>query len=320
MDATEASAEYAENMKKNMLPSLDAVIQAQNKLKDIQERVKDAEEDRDDASKAVTKAQKKLADATDAVTEARHAFQEAIKESKKVTLEEELAILNAKQAVDELTESQDGSREMELRLALAKQKHTELIEQSTSATQEQLTLQRELERALEEEERAMENLTKAEEKLIKAQKELNEVTAKTPENLLEIAMAKKELDDALTNLNALGSFEDAMTHLVESTGMKLQDLINMATSIKSGEDIAITSSAGAQPVKTGTDGTEVPADVVSPTAPTPRAGSGIEALQRAGAVVIHQNINVEGKDANAQALDIIDALNRAKRNGQKVIF
>ena len=38
----------------------------------------------------------------------------------------------------------------------------------------------------------------------------------------------------------------------------------------------------------------------------------MEALQRAGAVVITQNINVEGKDANAQALDIIDALNRAK--------
>ena len=74
----------------------------------------------------------------------------------------------------------------------------------------------------------MERLTKAQDKLVEAQKELNEVTAKTPENLLEIAMAKKELDDALTNLNALGAFEDAMAQLVESTGMKLQDLINMA--------------------------------------------------------------------------------------------
>jgi len=46
----------------------------------------------------------------------------------------------------------------------------------------------------------------------------------------------------------------------------------------------------------------------------------MEALARNNAVVIHQNINVEGKDANAQALDIIDALNRAKRNGQRVVF
>lgn len=323
MEATEASAEYAENMKKNMLPTLDAVLSAQNKLKDIQERVKDAEEDRDDASKAVTKAQKKLADSTDAVTEARHAFQEAIEESKKVTLEEELAILNAKQAVDKLTDSQDGSREMELKLALAKQKHTELIEKSTSATQEQLTLQRELERALQEEERAMENLTKAEDKLIKAQKELNEVTAKTPENLLEIAMAKKELDDALTNLNALGSFEDAMGFLVESTGMKLQDLMDMANAIKSGKDIAVTSTGGGDgSKKTATDGALVTDDIVSPNSLSGSnvTGKGMANLEKMGAVVITQNINVEGKDANAQALDIIDALNRAKRNGQKVVF
>jgi TP901 family phage tail tape measure protein len=317
-EATEASAEYAENMKKNMLPTLDAVIQAQNKLKDIQERVKDAEEDRDDASKEVTKSQKLLEKASQKVIHAEQALASAKDEAIKVTLQEELAILNAKQAVDKLSDAQDGSREMELKLALAKQKHTELIEASTGATSEQETAQRELTRALEEEERAFEKLTKAEDKLIEAQKELNEVTAKTPENLLEIAMAKKELDDALTNLNALGSFEDAMGFLVESTGMKLQDLINMANAIKSGEDIAITSTGGGlQPIKTGVDGEEIPADVVSPTA---QAGSGMQALTRNNAVVIHQNINVEGKDANAQALDIIDALNRAKRNGQRVVF
>ena len=134
-------------------------------------------------------------------------------------------------------------------------------------------------------------------------------------------MAKKELDEALKNLDALGSFDEAMGFLVESTGMKLQDLIDMANAIKSGEDIAITSLGGASSsVKTGTDGVEVGEDIVSPTAPSGRAGSGMEALQRAGAVVITQNINVEGKDANAQALDIIDALNRAKRNGQRVVF
>ena len=136
-------------------------------------------------------------------------------------------------------------------------------------------------------------------------------------------MAKKELDDALSNLNALGSFEDAMGFLVESTGMKLQDLINMANAIKSGKDIAITSTGGgSESIKTGTDGTEVTEDLVSPDGATSggRAGAGMEALARNNAVVIHQNITVEGKSPNEQALDIIDALNRAKRNGQRVVF
>lgn len=320
-EQTEASAEYAENIKKNMLPALDAVVSAQNKLKDIQERVKDAEEDRDDASKEVTKSQKLLEQASLKVLDAEEALFRAKEEAKKVTLEEKLAIAQQEETIRKLVETEERNEIQELQLALAKEKLTELIEQSTGATREQLSAQRELERAFEEEERAMENLTKAEEKLIKAQKELNEVTAQTPENLLEIAMAKKELDDALTNLNALGSFEEAMGFLVESTGMKLQDLMNMANAIKSGKDIAITSTGGgSESIKTGVDGSEVDADIVSPTAPSSRAGAGMEALARNNAVVIHQNINVEGKDANAQALDIIDALNRAKRNGQRVVF
>ena len=209
----------------------------------------------------------------------------------------------------------------ELQLAVAKEKLTELIEKSTGATIEQESAQRELQRALEEEERAMDKLTKAQDKLIDAQKELNEVTAKTPENLLEIAMAKKELDDALTNLNALGAFEDAMAQLVESTGMKLQDLINMANAIATGSNIPPSTSGGGGggdgSKKTDTSGNEVTDDIVSPTAPSSvRAGAGMEALARNNAVVITQNINVEGKDANAQALDIIDALNRAKGMGK----
>ena len=41
-EAIEADTEKAENLKKNFLPALNAVIQAQNKLKDIEERIKDA--------------------------------------------------------------------------------------------------------------------------------------------------------------------------------------------------------------------------------------------------------------------------------------
>ena len=320
IEQTEEEIKQAEERKQKILPTLQSVIDAQNALKDIQERVADAEKDRDDASKEVTKSQQLLEKASQKVLDAEEALFRAKEEAKKVTLEEKLAIVQQKNAIQDLEEVEERNEEQELKLAIAKEKLTELIEASTGATREQESAERELLRAQEEEERALERLTKAQDKLVEAQKELNEVTAKTPENLLEIAIAKKTLDDALTDLNALGSFEDAMSGLVESTGMKLQDLINMANAIKSGEDIAITSTGGTQSVKTATDGTEVTEDVVSPTAPSSRAGSGIEALQRAGAVVIHQNIKVEGKDANAQALDIIDALNRAKRNGQRVVF
>ncbi len=143
---------------------------------------------------------------------------------------------------------------MELQLAIAKQKVIDLQHKSPGAPQKQLSAQRELEMAIEEEERALNNLTKAEEKLIEAQKELNEVTAKTPENLLEIAMAKNDLDTALKDLTAFGEFDSALSVLVESTGMKLQDLIDMANNIKAGQDIAFDSAGGGGSVKTDTSG------------------------------------------------------------------
>ena len=126
-------------------------------------------------------------------------------------------------------------------LAIAKEKLTELIEASMELQESKKLLKN---FTSTRRRRALERLTKAQDKWLST-KELNEVAAKTRENLLEIAMAKKELDDALKNLDALGSFDEAMGFLVESTGMKLQDLIDMANAIKSGEDIAITDLGGA---------------------------------------------------------------------------
>ena len=87
-----------------MLPALDAVVSAQNKLKDIQERVKDAEEDRDEASKNVTEAQKNLEQASNNVALAEQKLKEAKDEAVKVTLEEKLAIAQQEEAIRKLAD------------------------------------------------------------------------------------------------------------------------------------------------------------------------------------------------------------------------
>ena len=244
---------------------------------------------------------------------------QAKKEAEIVTKEEELAILQQTQRVEELENAEEKNREQELKLAIAKQKLTELIEASTGATREQESAERDLLRAQEEEERALEKLTKAQDKLIEAQKELNDVTAKTPENLLEIAIAKKALDDALKNLDALGMFENALGGLVESTGMKLQDLINMANAIKSGGNIPASSGGGGS-IQTDTSG-EVTPDIVDPTTPSGGGGRNVPSVIESGRaqVIINNNVKVEGKSADQQALDIAEATRRALRNGIRVI-
>jgi TP901 family phage tail tape measure protein len=325
-EQTEQAKEFADTMKSKLLPSLQSVVDAQDKLKDIQDRVTDAEEDRDEASKNLTKAQQALEDASTNVTKAEQELEEAKARAIEVTLKEQLAIVQQKNAIQELAEMEERNEEQELKLAIAKEKLTELIEASTGATNEQTQAERELERALEEERRATERVTKAQDALIKAQKELNEVTAKTPQNLLEIAMAKKELDDALKNLDALGSFELGLEHLVQSTGMKLQDLINMANAIRSGNNISVGSGGGGD--SEGGDGGSTGSESFD-TDGTSDGGSGtdvipsrVPASQRlASTVLFTQNLKFENPklEGDELALKVAEQVRRATRNGIKVI-
>ena len=325
-DSTEEATKFAETMKSKLLPTLQSVVDAQDKLKDIQDRVTDAEEDRDEASKNLTKAQKQLEDASQNVLLAEQELVEAKIRAEEVTLKEKLAIVQQKNAIQELEEMEVRNEEQELKLAIAKEKLTELIEDSTGATNEQIQAERALERALQEEQRATERVTKAQDALTKAQKELNEVTAKTPKNLLEIAMAKKELDDALKNLDALGSFEDGLALLVESTGMKLQDLINMANAIRSGNNISVGSGGGGD--SGGGDGGSTGSETFD-TDGVSDGGAGndvipsrVPASQRvASTVLFTQNLKFENPklEGDELALKVAEQVRRATRNGIKVI-
>ena len=322
-EQTEQAKEFADTMKSKLLPSLQSVVDAQDKLKDIQDRITDAEEDRDEASKNLTKAQKELENASLKVSIAEKKLADEKEKAKQVTLQEKLAIAQQEETIRRLVETEERNEIQELQLAIAKEKLTELIEASTGATREQLTAERELERALEAEQRATERVTKAQDALTKAQKELNEVTAKTPKNLLEIAMAKKELDDALKNLDALGDFELGLEHLVESTGMKLQDLINMANAIKSGNNIPAPSSSGLTPQASQPDsGVEFDTDGTPVGAGTGFIPSRVPASQRlASTVLFTQNLKFENPklEGDELALKVAEQVRRATRNGIKVI-
>jgi TP901 family phage tail tape measure protein len=325
-EQTEQAKEFADTMKSKLLPSLQSVVDAQDKLKDIQDRITDAEEDRDEASKNLTKAQKELENASLQVSVAEQKLADAKDKAKQVTLEEKLAIAQQEETIRKLVETEERNEIQELQLAIAKEKLTELIEASTGATNEQTQAERELERALEAEQRATERVTKAQEALTKAQKELNEVTAKTPKNLLEIAMAKKELDDALKNLDALGSFEDGLALLVESTGMKLQDLINMANAIRSGNNISVGSGGGGD--SGGGDGGSTGSETFD-TDGVSDGGAGndvipsrVPASQRvASTVLFTQNLKFENPklEGDELALKVAEQVRRATRNGIKVI-
>jgi len=328
---TEALKEQAEEMRSKALPSLQRLVNAQEALHDIQEKIKDAEEDRDDAVKDVTKAEEALNKATTAKDLLYGKMILAQEEAKKVTDEERLAILQQEEAVKKLEEAEEKSEIQALKLKLAKEKLTEMIDASTEANRESESAVRAYEQAVEEEKRALENLTKAQKALTEAQEEFNDVTAKTPKNLLEIALAKKELDDAIKDINALGTFEEALNQMVEQTGARLSDLQAMFNKLMSGStitssDILGNGGGGTPPAtsnKTGIEGAqshdpnnaEAQARVLSDKRFAYNRGQG-------GGVTTILNIaqTVEGSVVSEQQFSdaVMIAVKEAQRNGVTV--
>ena len=233
--AMEVEAERIRNINANALSAFNKLLTAQQNLNDIYEEQKDLLKDMNKAEQSVAKAKGQLENANDFVTEAQFGHIKAMEESKKVTAEEELAIIRQTQAIAKLSEEQDGSRQKELELAIAKERLEEITKASTSATAEEISARRLLEQALEEQKRAEEDLLQAQERLTEATEDYNKATADTPENIMKIALAKQELDKAMEDAKSLGTFEELLKAMVDKTGKQLDRLRGQFFALWNGE-------------------------------------------------------------------------------------
>ena len=133
-----------------MLCLLKTLTGLQEKGKREEERLEEATGELENANIQVAVSQQKLADAQAKATSLQ-------KDGTEVTAEEELAIINLRESIDELTEAQDGSRKMELELALAKKELNELIAESTAQSDTYFDAVKEVEKAEEDLAQAIED-------------------------------------------------------------------------------------------------------------------------------------------------------------------
>ena len=140
-----------------------------------------------------------------------------------VTAEEELAILNLKKSIEELTEAQDGSREKELELILAKEELIELEAEATAQSDAYHDAVREVERAEEDLAEAIEDQKKARDEQIKAKKDLAEATKDSAESILTEALAVKELEKAFGSFEA-GTFKRTLEEIAKLTERKIAEI------------------------------------------------------------------------------------------------
>ncbi len=227
----EAEEELAKTRMEKSIGSLNKVFSAYKKILNIQENIQDLQKDEKDALKNLNKARENL---TQSETEADKALEELNRQkelSKQVTLEEQLAIERQRESVKRLEEQEEKSKLQNLELQVAKERLTELINASTEATNEEERAQSNYQQALDNVAREQEKVRKAQEEYRESQENLAKATANSTENLLAMAVAKKELDDAIADAEAIGALEEGIRQMVKSVGGDLEILRNQFQSI-----------------------------------------------------------------------------------------
>lgn len=262
-EATEVARKEAEALMKQTVPALQQLRSARQKILSIQERqieaekqLKAAQEDLINANKDLLDIDEDLLGANDELVKANEniiAAEEAVEKAKikakEVTNEERLAILRQEEAVQRLTDEQDGSEIKTIELALAVERLTELRDISVGvdrnveeAERDLADAQREAERVqerinklLEDKEKLREREIELTEKVKDKQEDLNKAHTSNVDILLELAAAQESYNEALAKLGD-GKLEQTLQHI--------RDLAKDAMSNLSGLFGADTSGGG----------------------------------------------------------------------------
>jgi len=269
-----------------------------------------------DAEKALKVAEENLSKATETANQ-------LAKDGTDISNEEALAIARQTQRRDELIAVEDKSEIQKLELAVAEEKLTELQQRATEQSDKYRDAKRNEERALEDVRRAQNDLTRAVENADKAQDEFNEATAKTPQNLAEIASAHKDMMDAIADVKALDTLKNGMQEFVEGTGQSLAGLLIQLEKIMSFSSSSFTPSStggGAPPINppviTDTSGQQNNQSALSDIV-TSQTGVGapFSAGMTPKVISVINNYNIEQASADQQAQRVAELTQRATRNG-----
>ena len=198
------------------LSSIKSLTSLQERGKREQERLDEATGELEESNIQVAKAQQILAQSQDKVTQLQA-------DGTDVTAQEELAIIQLKKSIEELTDAQDGSREMELELILAKEELIELEKEATAQSDAYFDAVRSVEEAEEELTQAIEDQKQAREDQIQAKKDLAEATKISAENILTEALAIKELEKAFGSFEG-ETFKRTLEEIALITGRKIAEI------------------------------------------------------------------------------------------------
>ena len=352
-EATEVARKEAEALMKQTVPALQQLRSARQKILSIQERqleaekqLKAAQEDLIDANKDLLDidedllgANDELVKANENITKAEEAVEKAKIKAKEVTNEERLAILRQEEAVQRLTEEQDGSEIKTIELALAVERLTELRDISVGvdrnveeAERDLADAQREAERVqerinklLEDKEKLREREIELTEKVKDKQEDLNKAHTSNVDVLLELAAAQESYNEALAKLGD-GKLEQTLQHirdLAKDAMSNLSGFFGTDTTVGSGSAPISATSSQKTPPKVVEDLISASARDLSRTANAARGLARAEAMGgagRFGEVTINFNGTVTNpQDAKDVVVQGLKEFNRTEGDLSRVI-
>ena len=294
--------------------SIKSALSSIKTLTGLQERGKQEQEDLDRATAEleesniqVAKAQQELANAQAEVTRLQA-------DGTEITAEEELAILKLKESIQELTDAQDGSREKELELILAKEQLIELEAEATAQSDAYHEAVKSVTDAEEDLAKAVEDQKKAREEQIQAKKDLAKATEVSAEALLTEALAVKELEKAFGSFEG-ETFKQTLEEIAKLTGRKIAEIEEAFANAGLTEDSFTAPSTSSDSAGSGST-TEPP-----PTFPETVDSSGGSGGAGGGAGVqplkIYTTLNIGSEKFETVTQD---ALIRLQKQGKKVLL
>ena len=352
-EATEVARKEAEALMKQTVPALQQLRSARQKILSIQERqieaekqLKAAQEDLIDANKDLLDIDEDLLGANDELVKANEkiiAAEEAVEKAKvkakEVTNEERLAILRQEEAVQRLTDEQDGSEIKTIELALAVERLTELrnisvgVDRNVEEAERDLAdAQREAERVqerinklLEDKEKLREREIELTEKVKDKQEDLNKAHTSNVDVLLELAAAQESYNEALAKLGD-GKLEQTLKHirdLAKDAMSNVSGFFGSDTTVGSGVAPISTTTPQKTPPKVVEDLISASARDLSRTANAARGLARAEAMGgagRFGEVTINFNGTVTNpQDAKDVVVQGLKEFNRTEGDLSRVI-
>jgi hypothetical protein len=226
------------------IDALNKVFNAYQKIEDIKQNIIDLEQEERERLEDLNSTKISEEDAIKKVDLAEQELARQKELSKQVTLEETIAIKRQEEQLNKLREMEERSELQNLELQLAEKTLTELRIASESATRDEERAEQDLLRAQEDLQKATENVIQAQEEYRKQQEEVAKATDGSTDEILEMAIAKAELDKALADAEGLGTFQELVALMADNVTGSLQGVIDKFLEIKALGDQPITIGDG----------------------------------------------------------------------------